>query len=55
MTNEALPAYRLDDFKAWVSRQSSIPVQCIITLTPQGKPLKLQTIGTEVRMGRPLQ
>lgn len=37
----------LDDFKASVSRQSSIPVQCIIALTPQGKPLKLQTIQTE--------
>ncbi|KAK3941821.1 autophagy-related protein 11 [Diplogelasinospora grovesii] len=37
----------LDDFKASVARQSSIPVQCIITLTPQGKPLKLQTVQTE--------
>ncbi|KAK3695211.1 autophagy-related protein 11-domain-containing protein [Podospora appendiculata] len=37
----------LDDFKASVARQSSIPVQCIITLTPQGRPLKLQAIQTE--------
>lgn len=39
---------RLDDFKASVARQSSIPAQCIIALTPQGRPLKLQTIQTEV-------
>ncbi|KAH8905567.1 hypothetical protein BR93DRAFT_881932 [Coniochaeta sp. PMI_546] len=38
---------RLDDFKASVARQSSIPAQCIIALTPQGRPLKLQTIQTE--------
>ncbi|KAK0628127.1 autophagy-related protein 11-domain-containing protein [Bombardia bombarda] len=38
---------RLDEFRASVARQSSIPVQCIITLTPQGKPLKFQTIQTE--------
>jgi autophagy-related protein 11 len=31
-----------------VSRQTSIPAQCIITLTPQGKPLKAQTLQTEV-------
>ncbi|KAK4032677.1 autophagy-related protein 11-domain-containing protein [Parachaetomium inaequale] len=37
----------LDDFKTLVARQTSIPAQCIITLTPQGKPLKLQTIQTE--------
>ncbi|KAK4449376.1 autophagy-related protein 11 [Podospora aff. communis PSN243] len=37
----------LDDFKSTVAQQSGIPVQCIITLTPQGKPLKLQTIQTE--------
>ncbi len=40
---------RLDDFKASVARQSDIPVNCIIALTPQGKPLKLQTAQTEVR------
>ncbi|KAK3362829.1 autophagy-related protein 11-domain-containing protein [Lasiosphaeria hispida] len=37
----------LDDFKASVAQQSSIPIQCIITLTPQGRPLKLQTVQTE--------
>ncbi|KAK4155357.1 hypothetical protein C8A00DRAFT_13608 [Chaetomidium leptoderma] len=37
----------LDDFKASVARLISIPVQYIITLTPQGKPLKLQTIHSE--------
>ncbi|KXX81678.1 Autophagy-related protein 11 [Madurella mycetomatis] len=37
----------VDDFKAAVARQTSIPAQCIITLTPQGKPLKSQTIQTE--------
>jgi autophagy-related protein 11 len=39
----------VDDFKLSVARQTSIPAQCIITLTHQGKPLKLQTIQTEVR------
>ncbi|KAK4105957.1 hypothetical protein N658DRAFT_1727 [Parathielavia hyrcaniae] len=37
----------LDDFKASVARQISVPTQCIITLTPQGKPLKAQTLQTE--------
>ncbi|KAL2263855.1 hypothetical protein VTK26DRAFT_4764 [Humicola hyalothermophila] len=37
----------VEDFKASVARQTSIPAQCIITLTPQGKPLKLQAIQTE--------
>ncbi|KUI60447.1 Autophagy-related protein 11 [Cytospora mali] len=37
----------VDDFKAAVSRQSSIPSQYIIALTPQGKPLKLQTLPAE--------
>ncbi|KAK3394623.1 autophagy-related protein 11-domain-containing protein [Podospora didyma] len=37
----------LDEFKNSVARQSAIPVQCIIALTPQGKPLKLQTIQVE--------
>lgn len=37
----------LDDFKAWVARQSSIPAHNIVALTPQGKTLKLQTIQTE--------
>ncbi|KAK4165847.1 autophagy-related protein 11 [Cladorrhinum sp. PSN259] len=37
----------LDDFKAYVAQHTSIPAQYIITLTPQGKPLKLQTIQVE--------
>ncbi|KAJ9157363.1 Autophagy-related protein 11 [Pleurostoma richardsiae] len=37
----------LDDFRASVSRQSSIPVQCIVALTKQGKPVKPQNIQTE--------
>ncbi|ROV91766.1 hypothetical protein VSDG_06480 [Cytospora chrysosperma] len=37
----------VDDFKAAVSRQSSIPSQYIIALTPQGRPLKLQTLPAE--------
>ncbi|KAK0733336.1 autophagy-related protein 11-domain-containing protein [Lasiosphaeria miniovina] len=39
-----------DDFKASVARQSSIPVQCIITLTAQGRSLKWQTVHTEVEI-----
>ncbi|KAH8650155.1 autophagy-related protein 11-domain-containing protein [Xylariales sp. PMI_506] len=34
----------VDDFKAWTARQSSIPTQNMIALTPQGKAVKLQTI-----------
>ncbi|KAI0125490.1 autophagy-related protein 11-domain-containing protein [Xylariales sp. AK1849] len=37
----------LEEFKAWVARQSSIPPQNIIALTPQGKTVKIQTIQTE--------
>ncbi|KAI0889350.1 autophagy-related protein 11-domain-containing protein [Annulohypoxylon maeteangense] len=37
----------LDDFKGWVARQSSIPVQNIVALTSQGKTVKIQTIQTE--------
>ncbi|KAI0388139.1 autophagy-related protein 11-domain-containing protein [Hypomontagnella monticulosa] len=37
----------LDDFKGWVSRQSSIPVQNIVALTSQGKTVKIQTIQSE--------
>ncbi|KAI0011648.1 hypothetical protein F4779DRAFT_193473 [Xylariaceae sp. FL0662B] len=37
----------LDDFKAWVARQSSIPVQNIVALTSQGKTVKIQTIQSE--------
>ncbi|CAJ2513133.1 Uu.00g012520.m01.CDS01 [Anthostomella pinea] len=37
----------LDDFKAWVARQSSIPVQNIVALMSQGKTVKIQTIQSE--------
>ncbi|KAK4177679.1 putative autophagy-related protein 11 [Triangularia setosa] len=37
----------LDDLKTAVAGQISIPAQYIITLTPQGKPLKPQAIHTE--------
>lgn len=36
-----------DDFKAALSRRSSIPSQYIIALTAQGKPLKLQNVPIE--------
>lgn len=36
-----------DDFKAALSRRSSIPPQYIIALTAQGKPLKLQNVPIE--------
>ncbi|PKS10519.1 hypothetical protein jhhlp_002271 [Lomentospora prolificans] len=38
---------RLDELKAWVARQSSIPFQKIIALTPEGRSLKLQGLHTE--------
>ncbi|KAK7745412.1 oligomeric, coiled-coil, peripheral membrane protein [Cytospora paraplurivora] len=37
----------VDDFKTAVARESSIPPQYIIALTPQGRPLKLQTLPAE--------
>lgn len=37
----------VDDFKAAVARQSSIPPQYIIALTPQGRPVKLSTLPAE--------
>ncbi|KAI5925328.1 autophagy-related protein 11-domain-containing protein [Camillea tinctor] len=37
----------LDDFKGWVARQSSIPLQNIVALTSQGKTVKIQTIQSE--------
>ncbi|KAI0152080.1 autophagy-related protein 11-domain-containing protein [Hypoxylon sp. NC0597] len=37
----------LDDFKGWVARQSSIPIQNIVALTSQGKTVKIQTIQSE--------
>lgn len=43
----------VDDFKAGISRQSSIPPQYIVVLTPQGKPLRLQTLPVEVCMTFP--
>jgi hypothetical protein len=44
----ALTDFRVDEFKASVSRHTSIPPQCVIALTAQGKPPKLQTIQAEV-------
>lgn len=41
----------VDDFKLAVSRQSAIDPRYIIALTPQGRPLKLQTLPTEVWLG----
>ncbi|TPX17492.1 uncharacterized protein E0L32_003135 [Thyridium curvatum] len=37
----------VDDLKASLASQSSIPANCIIALTPQGKALKLQSIPLE--------
>lgn len=37
----------IDDFKTAVSKQSSIPAQYLIALTPQGKPLKQQDLSSE--------
>ncbi|KAK8013922.1 autophagy-related protein 11-domain-containing protein [Apiospora arundinis] len=37
----------LDDFKSWVARQSAIPIQNIVALTPHGKTVKLQTLQTD--------
>ncbi|KAL7627898.1 oligomeric, coiled-coil, peripheral membrane protein [Parahypoxylon ruwenzoriense] len=37
----------LDEFKGWVARQSSIPVQSLVALTSQGKQVKIQTIQSE--------
>lgn len=37
----------LDDFKGWVARQSSIPVQNLVALTSQGKSIKVQSIQLE--------
>ncbi|KAL2284501.1 hypothetical protein FJTKL_08883 [Diaporthe vaccinii] len=37
----------IDDFKAAVSKKSSIPAQYLIALTPQGKPLKQQDLPSE--------
>ncbi|KAL2141595.1 hypothetical protein VTI28DRAFT_2197 [Corynascus sepedonium] len=37
----------LDEFKALVARQLTVPVQYLVALTPQGKPLKSQTIQSE--------
>ncbi|KAH7026667.1 autophagy-related protein 11-domain-containing protein [Microdochium trichocladiopsis] len=40
----------LDDFKAWVSSQSGIPVHNIVALNTQGKTIKLQTIKSETEV-----
>ncbi|EFW99040.1 taz1-interacting factor 1 [Grosmannia clavigera kw1407] len=37
----------LDEFRAFVTRETAIPSDCIITLTPQGKPLRLAAFQTE--------
>ncbi|CAK7268235.1 oligomeric, coiled-coil, peripheral membrane protein [Sporothrix epigloea] len=37
----------LDEFRSTVSRHTSIPTEYIITLTPQGKQLRLATLQTE--------
>ncbi|KAM7197663.1 autophagy-related protein 11 [Naviculisporaceae sp. PSN 640] len=37
----------LDDFKTSVARQTQIPSQCIITLAPNGRAVRLQTLQTE--------
>lgn len=39
----------VEDFKAAISRQSSIPPQFIVALNTQGRPVKLQSLPTEVR------
>ncbi|KAK0672785.1 autophagy-related protein 11-domain-containing protein [Cercophora samala] len=44
---DASQASSLDDLKAAVASQISIPAQYIIALTPQGRPLKPQAIHTE--------
>ncbi|SPO00901.1 related to myosin heavy chain [Cephalotrichum gorgonifer] len=37
----------IDELKAWVSRQSSIPVPKIVALTPEGRSLKPQSLHSE--------
>ncbi|KAK4197506.1 autophagy-related protein 11-domain-containing protein [Triangularia verruculosa] len=44
---DASQASSLDDLKAAIASQISIPTQYIITLTPQGRPLKPQAIHAE--------
>ncbi|KDN62348.1 hypothetical protein CSUB01_03818 [Colletotrichum sublineola] len=38
---------RLDDFKAWIARQTSIPAHQTVALTSQGRSVKLQTLHQE--------
>ncbi|TEA15996.1 Autophagy-related protein 11 [Colletotrichum sidae] len=40
----------LDDFKAWVARNTSIPPNQVVTLTAQGRSLKLQTLHQETEI-----
>ncbi|OAA53787.1 Autophagy-related protein 11 [Niveomyces insectorum RCEF 264] len=40
----------LDDFRSIVTRQTSIPPDCIIALTPQGKPLRLAAFQIETEI-----
>ncbi|KAK4224592.1 autophagy-related protein 11 [Podospora fimiseda] len=44
---DASQVLTLDHFKAYVAHHASIPAQYIITLTPQAKPLKVQSIQSE--------
>jgi len=43
-------ATSLDDFKAWVSGQSSIPVHNIVALNAGGKTVKAQTLNSETEI-----
>ena len=40
----------IDDFKDSVARQTSIPAQQLVALTPGGKTLKFQMLHQEVRV-----
>ncbi|KAK2031925.1 hypothetical protein LX32DRAFT_501289, partial [Colletotrichum zoysiae] len=40
----------LDDFKAWVARQTSIPAHQTVALTAQGRSVKLQTLHQETEI-----
>lgn len=40
--------YSLDELKSWVARNSSVPLQHIVALTPQGRSVKSATLHAEV-------
>lgn len=40
--------YSLDDLKAWVARNSSVSLQHIVALTPQGRSVKFASLHAEV-------